>query len=119
MVTAVVLPETAAAGPGGASCAYAEVLLAKVRAPLRAPLRAACDAVVDHARPWVCLEQGELDAHGRPCAAPATCFVSHAWENRFADLLAALEALDGAEDAYLWIGARAEDLATAHACAFR
>ena len=38
--------------------------------------------------------------------APATCFVSHAWVYPFADLLAALQALPGAEKAYFWIGTR-------------
>ena len=48
--------------------------------------------------------QDSRDDSGRALVAPATCFVSHAWENPFADMLAALHAVPGAEEAYFWVG---------------
>jgi hypothetical protein len=70
----VVKPATLAAGPSGEPCTYADLLLAR----------------------------GEKDAIGRPLAATATRFVSHAWSYKFAELIAALETVPGAEE-YFWI----------------
>jgi tetratricopeptide (TPR) repeat protein len=49
--------------------------------------------------------QGAKDEGGRPLAARATVFVSHACASSFSALLSALEASEGADAAYFWIGA--------------
>ncbi len=49
--------------------------------------------------------QGATDERGRPLAAAATVFVSHAWGGLLAELVDALRAApDGVEDAYFWVG---------------
>lgn len=45
---------------------------------------------------YVDLLRPKRDAHGRPLAAPATVFVSHAWKGVFTELVdAVLESVDG------------------------
>jgi hypothetical protein len=52
------------------------------------------------------LLRGKADASGRPHVGLATVFVSHAWDNAFADLQDALMERFGAdEDVFLWNGA--------------
>ena len=93
VVELVIKPETAAAGPGGADCTYAELLLSQVRGVGRAASRALTDST-----------QGATDDSGRPRVATATRFVSHAWLYPFLELLDALEAYSDAADAYFWVG---------------
>jgi hypothetical protein len=56
------------------------------------------------------LRAGATDEDGRPHVAPATCFLSHAWSYKYADLVAAVDAkFEGdaaAASVYLWNGAR-------------
>jgi hypothetical protein len=64
------------------------------------------------------LLRGKADASGRPHVGLATVFVSHAWDNAFADLQDALMERFGAdEDVFLWngVGGGAWPCAVAHA----
>jgi hypothetical protein len=102
-VFALVKPATLEGGVGGASCTYAELLLAQARARVRAYGPCALCASADV--PIVCAPQGSTHV------SRATHFVSHAWDSPFADLLAALESYAEREKldrkAYFWLGAAA------------
>lgn len=59
---------------------------------------------IDRKCPYVDLFTGQNDTVGRPFFAPATVFVSHAWKNKFSELLDVLEAYAKQNPTtYFWI----------------